>query len=69
MTNDEFDAKVTLYVRENPGKTFLSIHVACDAEDDRITDRALQRLRKRGVLSYSRKTGWTETGWSARANE
>lgn len=29
------------------------------AEDDRVVDRILQRLRKRGVLTYERESGWS----------
>jgi hypothetical protein len=39
--------------------TSIHFHIAVGAlEDFRNVDHALQRLRRRGVITYNRKTGW-----------
>jgi len=67
----EFDAKLIERITTRPATfTQLSTYMNADAEfiaqlngkpqseAFRVTDRRLQALRKRGLISYSGKTGW-----------
>ena len=63
-----FDAKLLARIKESPA-TFSSLSTHMDAEAQeiatykydafRVTDRRLQAMRKRGLIEYSAKTGWS----------
>lgn len=64
----EFDEKLLARIKR-AGATFaaLDAHMSSDAarltkaggDAFRVTDRRLQALRRRGLIEYSAKTGWS----------
>lgn len=60
---DQIRPDVFAYIDRNPGKTFAQIMVALNVEQHlfREVDRALQSLRRKGLVTYSRKGGWFAT--------
>ncbi len=54
----EIDEKIIASVRSGKA-TFNTIFSTLDKIGFRVIDRRLQSLRKRGLLQYTRKTGWS----------
>ena len=60
MKYQQIDEKIILSVRSGK-RTFTDIWLTLDKVGFRVVDRRLQAIRKRGLLKYSRKTGWVCT--------
>jgi hypothetical protein len=53
----EVDERIVEAVRSGKSQ-FYVLDASLNFRDFRTLDRRLQALRKRGVLTYTRKTGW-----------
>lgn len=53
------DARILTFIKGSPGVTFADIRAAMgDILHWRQADKSIQRLRKAGLIKYTKKAGW-----------
>ena len=55
--NGDIQEHVLMRIAVGDGCTFAQIRAAV-GEDERLVDRALQSLRRRGLVTFTRAGGW-----------
>jgi len=61
IDKERIDAQIIAAIKEGMTQ-FYRICNACDMRyDERAVDRRLQSLRKRGLISFDSKAGWSVT--------
>jgi hypothetical protein len=60
LTNQEFDALVFEQIRLGKSRNMVLVEACGGSKMYRAVDRALQRLRKRGLIEYVTGNGWRE---------